>query len=238
MKRRHVTLAVLVAGSIAGTALIILAGGGDAVVGVLRGFEAHRGLVVLSFAAWALVANCLVLPAGSLSLIAGGALLGTWVPAAIWFAAQLATAPLLFRAAQGSPERSKAIIARYLGQGAAELLGDAVRDGFWTTVLLRLTPILPSAPACLIASAAGIDFKAFMAGSVAAGWVRPLYFASLGAAVGSLARIGSTDAARPIEALAPLIALAASAALLLAARIWALRRRRGLTPAPADVPRG
>jgi uncharacterized membrane protein YdjX (TVP38/TMEM64 family) len=214
----------LVAASVLGTAGLLLAGGGTAILETLAQLEQRKVMVILEFAVWALVANCLVLPAGSLSLVAGGAILGMAAPALIWFAAQLVTAPLIYRTGAGSRDRIEPLVTRYLGSSAVRIVARAAHDGVATTILLRLTPILPSAPACLIAAWAGIDLKSFMIGSGLAGWVRPLYFASLGAAAGELARVGATLEALSLRTLLALAIPCACAAVVLAARLHLSRR--------------
>lgn len=238
MIRRGPYFIALLLASVIGSAMIMLAGGGAALVDALLSTEQHATRLAIVFAAWALVANCLVLPAGSLSLIAGGAALGTLVPAAIWFVAQLITAPLLYRAGHLDRGHVEGIMRRYLGATAADLVVNAARDGIWTTAVLRLTPVLPSAPATLIAAATGIRFRSFVWGSLLVGWVRPLYFASLGASFGSLARFGTAKTILTFELLWPLAVVCACAAAMLGARLLIARRRTTVpadrAPAPAD----
>jgi uncharacterized membrane protein YdjX (TVP38/TMEM64 family) len=224
VKGQFVVLGILIAASMAGTVALVAAGGSGGILSIFARLEQHRTAALAAFALWAVLANCLVLPAGSLSLIAGGAVFGATAPAGIWFAAQLLTAPLIYRAGATSQDRVASLVARYLGRAPARLLATAARDGVWTTAVLRLTPILPSAPATLIAAGAGIELRAFLVGSAMAGWVRPLYFASLGAAAGSLAQAGSLAEALPLQTVVTLAMLFACAGLLLAARLY-LRQR-------------
>lgn len=221
---RHARLLLLVAGSAAGTAAYLAAGGAPALATALDALQTHRAALILAFTAWALVANCLVLPAGSVSLIAGGAMLGTVLPAAIWYVAQLATAPVIYRIGAAERDQAAALIARYLGPAGQSLRAGAAAEGLSATILLRLTPVLPSAVATLIAASLGIGLRPYLAGSALAGWVRPVYFASLGTALGSLARVGEAKQALSITAAWPLLLACAVAALALALRLW-LRRR-------------
>ena len=213
-------LIALIAASAIGTAAMLWLGGRDMLMAVLMALELHPVAFACAFTVWALIANCLVLPAGSLSLIAGGAVLGAFVPAGIWFAAQLATAPLIYRAASHSQLHAGGLIERYLGPAAAHLLARAGHDGVWATAVLRLTPVIPSAPAALIGAAAGIRLRSFMLGSAVAGWIRPLYFASIGATAGSLARADSVSAASGMSMIAPLLVLCGASAVLFAARLY------------------
>jgi uncharacterized membrane protein YdjX (TVP38/TMEM64 family) len=198
-------LLTLVVASGVATALILAAGGGPA----LLALTLQPATLAAAFALWALLANCLVLPAGSLSLIAGGALLGAWVPALIWFTAQLLTAPALY-----------ALTRRGLtplvptGPLTARLTQLAATNGLQATVLLRLLPVMPNAPATILAATLGIRLPTFLMGSVLAGWVRCAYFAGLGATVGSLARLEALTELVSLQVLAPLIILFAATLLL------------------------
>ncbi|PXX93889.1 hypothetical protein DF185_23140, partial [Marinifilum breve] len=77
MRRSHVLLAGLAVASALGALILGLAGGGATVIAILAAVEANRTLALTIFAVWALLANCLILPAGSLSVMAAGALFGT-----------------------------------------------------------------------------------------------------------------------------------------------------------------
>jgi len=54
------------------------------------------------------------------------------------------------------------------------------------TALLRLTPVIPSAGACLLAAMCRIGLRPFMIGTLLTCWIRPLFFASSGAAMSSV----------------------------------------------------
>jgi uncharacterized membrane protein YdjX (TVP38/TMEM64 family) len=118
----------------------------------------------------------------------------------------------------------QAMIDRHVPRAVAHVAEKASQDGIWASVVLRLTPVIPNAPACMIAAAAGIDLRAFMIGSVLAGWVRPLYFASLGATLGSLAQISELTAV-DVRTLLPLLGLCAATALLFGVRLYVSDRR-------------
>ena len=218
MTRAHFRLIALLSFSALATAGMIWNGSRETLGASLSVLEQYPVAFTCAFTVWALIANCLIVPAGSLSLIIGGAALGTFLPAAIWFAAQLASAPFIHRAASDRVVRQR-LIERYLGASATKLMARAARDGIWASVVLRLTPILPSAPAALIAAGIGISLRSFLIGSSLAGWVRPLYFASIGAAAGSYARAENISSTSGITA--PLIVLGCVSIVLFAARLYA-----------------
>ncbi len=200
-------------------------GSRESVIALVGMLDKNPTLVALAFAGWALLANCLILPAGSLSLMAGGAVLGTFLPASIWYLAQLTTAPLLYRLAVQTPYRSQQLVRRYLGQTVETLFMRGVEDGIAATAVLRLTPVIPSAPATLIATASGIPLKSFITGSALVGWIRPLYFASIGAAAGSLARAGELSIASGTSLAIPLVLLFGATLTLFIARLYIAQSR-------------
>ena len=130
------------------------------------------------------------------------------------------TAPFIFRTTVAAQLATTGLIERYLGAGAALLLSRAADDGAWLTAVLRLTPVIPSAPAAMIAASAGVTFKSFMLGSALAGWVRPLYFASIGATAGSLLRAADVSTVFGWQMLAPLTILCLASAALFGARLY------------------
>ncbi len=220
MSLANTRLIAIIILSALGTGAMLWLGGRDLVMTVLAALEQRPTTFAIAFAAWALIANCLVLPAGSLSLIAGGAVLGAVLPAGMWFAAQLVTAPFIYRTTVSAQLAATGLIERYLGAGATQLLARAADDGVWLTAVLRLTPIIPSAPAAMIAASSGVTFKSFMLGSALAGWVRPLYFASIGATAGSLVRAAGVSTASGWQILAPLAILCIASAALFGARLY------------------
>ena len=205
-KRSRLALWLLVgllAASAMVTVAIFAAGGSTGVVMHGRdavGYLAQRPLLMFAmFSIWSLICVILIIPAGTISVIVGGILFGAFLPAALWTAAQLITAPLIYHltlrsfdtndngpAAQSAGIR---VVERWLGRRSAEIIDLARVDGLFTVIVLRLLPIVPSAPTCMISAALGIRLKHLMLGTMAVGWVRPLYYASLGVTIGSLTRL-------------------------------------------------
>jgi uncharacterized membrane protein YdjX (TVP38/TMEM64 family) len=210
-RRAFWVLAALAVLSVLASGLIMAAGGGPAVLLMVRETLAalhERPVLIASlFAAWALVANCLVVPAGTLSMIVGGALLGTALPTLIWSLAQLITAPLLY----ALTKRGVGTVPMLQTAQVAQLVALAQTNGLQTTALLRLLPIMPNAAATMIAATAGIELRTFFLGSLLTGWVRPAYFAGLGAAVGSLSKVDAVTDLLSLRTLLPLVLLFAGA---------------------------
>jgi uncharacterized membrane protein YdjX (TVP38/TMEM64 family) len=216
-------LAVLALASLLATGLISMAGGAPALLGhihqTLLMLQDRPVVVAVGFAVWALVANCLVLPAGSLSMIVGGAVLGPLVPAVTWTVAQLITAPLLYMLIQRGVSR----ITVPPHPMAARLIRQAQANGLQATALLRLMPIMPNAPATMLAATIGIDLRTFLIGSVLTGWVRPAYFSGLGALLGSLTRLDAVTELLSVATLLPLLALFAVTVIGVAV-VWAVQK--------------
>ena len=186
-----VTVAIVAAGGSTG----VLMHGRDAVA-----YLAQRPVLMFAmFSVWSLICVILIIPAGTISVIVGGILFGAFLPAALWTAAQLVTAPLIYHLTLRSFDTSDSgpvaqtagirIVERWLGRRSAEIVELARVDGLFTVIVLRLLPIVPSAPTCMISAALGIRLKHLMLGTMAVGWVRPLYYASLGVTIGSLTRL-------------------------------------------------
>jgi uncharacterized membrane protein YdjX (TVP38/TMEM64 family) len=207
-------LVALALASLCASGVIISAGGGPALLLIVRETLAALSdrpvLIAVVFAAWALVANCLVVPAGTLSMIIGGALLGTVLPTLIWSVGQLLSAPLLY----ALTKRGVGTVPMLRNVQVAQLVKLAQTNGLQVTALLRLLPIMPNAAATMIAATAGIDLRTFLVGSVLTGWVRPAYFAGLGAAVGSLSKVDAVTDLLSLRTLVPLLLLFAGAVIL------------------------
>jgi uncharacterized membrane protein YdjX (TVP38/TMEM64 family) len=210
-------LVTLVLASVAASGLIIASGGGPALLvqaqATLMALNRQPAVVAALFAAWALVANCLVVPAGTLSMIVGGALLGTVAPTLIWSVAQLMTAPVLYALTRRGVD--SAALPPHNKQ-VAQLAALAQVNGFKATAMLRLLPIMPNAAATILAATAGIELRTFLIGSALTGWVRPAYFAGLGATVGSLSKIEEVTDLLSLATLMPLLLLFAGSVVVFA----------------------
>lgn len=229
MTPRTALIATLVIASIAGTAVLLMAGGPAVQAGVAAITElaaANRALGLAVFAAWSIVVLALVIPTGSVTMIAAGFLFGALEAAAVFFAMMLpVSAALYVMARDDRGPRLAALIGRHLPQALAGL-PDAVRaEGTATVAALRLNPLVPSAVLCLAAPSLGIGLGQLMAGTLLAGWVRPVLFASAGEAVRAAGQTvtAGTAAVDPVR-LTLVLGLAGAATAVLAVRLW--RRMR------------
>jgi uncharacterized membrane protein YdjX (TVP38/TMEM64 family) len=234
-------LAALALLSICVSAQFLVAGGGAAVVVSGRDALAHLAerpvLMVAVFSVWSLICVSLIVPVGTLSVIVGGILFGAVLPAVLWTAAQLVTAPVIYHLTrsgignagsgpgteagagqEAAPSAGARLVERWLGRRSAEIVDLARVDGLFTVIVLRLLPIIPSAPTCMIAAALGIQLKHLMVATLAVGWVRPLYYASLGVTIGSLSRLEDAGGVLSMAVVSQLMFVLAGGAVLWLAR--------------------
>jgi len=101
-------------------------------------------------------------------------------------------------------------------------------EGFFATVVIRLTPVIPSAAACLLAAGLNIGLIRFIPATIAVCWIRPLFFASVGGSLQALS--GISEAASASAALKPLLLLFIAAFVVFLSRLYL--RRRGQEPGP------
>jgi uncharacterized membrane protein YdjX (TVP38/TMEM64 family) len=196
-------LALLFASAAAiGAALIWL--NGQSVVGLLRQTStwghAHRIELAVLYALVSFLSLCIVVPTGSLTMTAGGYILG-YVAGPIFFVAMLGASALV-HAASGYP-----LVARMLAR-TLEQRGSKARIALYTeklmrrtemrpillTAMLRLVPVLPSAAVAFVARQLGVSARDQLLGTMATGWIRPMAYAALGASLPSVESFGSLSA--------------------------------------------
>jgi uncharacterized membrane protein YdjX (TVP38/TMEM64 family) len=223
-------LAALLGMSIVVTCAILAAGGGAAVVVNARealAYLAERPALMLAiFSVWSVICVILIVPIGTISVIVGGILFGAFLPALLWAVAQLVTAPVIYHLTLRSlgsdvdstpgaaPGAGVRLVERWLGRRTAEIVDLARVDGIFTVIVLRLLPIIPSAPTCMISAALGIRLKHLVLGTLAVGWMRPLYYASLGVTIGSLTKLEDAGGVLGIAVVSQLLLMLAGVAVL------------------------
>ncbi len=173
------------------------------------------------------VSQLIVVPSGSLILLVAGFLYGPVIAATVFSLAQILTAWPVYRVASEilhkSGQQSLAKFHHILPGSAA--LTSLREESFVASVTIRLTPVIPSAVAVVLAAALQIPVRVFLLATVAVCWVRPLFFAAVGGSFGEVSQLReSLDSPGEIN-VAPLVIVFVTAALLLLARLW-LRYRR------------
>ncbi len=221
-KQQWFLVALFVALSVAVTAWWLFFDGLDSLQSQLMYFNQQANSSdskTVWLAVYALVcifSQLLIVPSGSLILMAAGFIFSPIIAAGIFSVAQVLCSWPVYRlgtiVSRRFPDRFKQLTQKF------KLPGDwhdvVQKEGFYATVVLRLTPVIPSAAACLIASGLGIRLWRFIPATMVVCWIRPLFFASLGGSLQTLA--GLPNAINGIATLQPLIlAFFAAVALLL-----------------------
>lgn len=189
--------------------------------------DANNNLLWLAaYALLCLVSQLLIVPSGSLILIAAGFIFSPLAAAAIFSIAQiLCSWPVYGLGAFVSdkfPKRFDALTRRF--NFPPDWQHVLHQEGFLATVVLRLTPVIPSAAACLLASGLGIRLRQFILATIVVCWIRPLFFASIGGSLQALSAL--SDAAAGVATLWPLLFLfIAAVALFLVTFLLRLKQR-------------
>ncbi len=170
------------------------------------------------YAVVCLVSQLLIVPSGSLILIAAGFIFSPIAATAIFSLAQVLCSWPVYKMgafiSRKYPEQLRRWVQKF--QLPANFDHAVQQEGFYTTVVLRLTPVIPSAAACLIASGLGIGLRSFIPATIAVCWIRPLFFASMGGSLQSLTNLTeSVDS----KAVAPLLLVFFAALALLVVKI-------------------
>lgn len=157
----------------------------------IDGWLAVPGTAIALAGAFALVfflSQLVAIPSGTVLLILSGTLLGWWM-GIVFHIAMLAAAVPVFLVARSHPQQALGLAERWLPERfwhahARGLLAGCQHHAALTTMALRLLPVVPSAGCSLVVAAMGGRFAGFMTGTLLAGWVRPVAFATLGQLAG------------------------------------------------------
>ena len=237
IKTVHWSVAVLavafVAASVAISVWLLIFGGAEYLYSQLvsvyelsaSGVTSNKWLAIYTLLCF--VVQLLILPAGSLILVAAGFIFSPVLAVAIFSTVQILCSWPVYKAGQhifqNAPDRFQKLVARLKvpvnWQNAVE------DEGFFITIVLRLTPIIPSAGACLLAAGMNIRLRHFIFATVVICWVRPLFFASIGGSLQSLVQL--PEAASGTSALQSLLLVFFAACVLLVCKL--LLRRRSIS---------
>lgn len=203
-----------------------------------RQVRANYPLAIGIFLAIALVIQCFIVPTGTIVMLTGGFLFGGPLAAGMYHAAQLVAAPIVYGAIRlgfGGYADAKLddIVRRYLPERFSNLTEMARSEGVMAAVSLRLAPVITSAIVPILAAASGIKLWALLVGSVLAGWVRPLFWASVGASAHSLAEVSNPSDILHKVNLLPIALACLAAAMVFALRVYLkMRTQSGTSAAP------
>jgi len=131
-----------------------------------------------------------VIPLGTAMVVLAGYLLGPVAGFAQFGSLLLASFILYQLGREADPAKLEHELASY--PKLARFAAFARRQGFWFSVIIRITPVVPSAAASLAAAFFSVSRRDFMLATLLAGWVRPVGFAVLGS-LGRFAPICGID---------------------------------------------
>jgi uncharacterized membrane protein YdjX (TVP38/TMEM64 family) len=179
----------------------------------------------------AIVTQLLVIPSGSVLLVTAGFVFGAPLAAGSYALAQMITAwPVFTIARRAIRRRDRSLWVNHLEHSQVQPFLrsiDALRhDSFFTTIALRLTPVVPSAVACALAAVLDLTARGFLFGTLASCWIRPLFFASAGASLRSAGQLSAEGYEFSIVDTIPLLILFAAAVLILVSRLVLHRKTR------------
>jgi len=219
-------LAAFIVASIAGTIWLLFFDGTASVQSFMAYIDAkarsarNDSIWLLIYCGICIVSQLLVVPSGSLILIAAGFIFSPIIATVIFSMAQIVSSLPVFKMGElissRYPQRFSAISSRF--KINTDWQQAVQKEGFMTTVVLRLTPVIPSAVACLLAAGLGIDLRKFLVATAAVCWIRPLFFASVGGSLQALSAL--PDALSTSSVLRPLLLLAIAALLLLIVKLY------------------
>lgn len=187
--------------------------------------QATQAAWLAAFAVLSFILQLLIIPSGSLLLIGAGFVFGVLPSVAIFTVAQcLAIWPIYRICKHGlavNSARVRRTVDTFLEKSrVSQIIGS---EPLISGMVLRLTPVVPSAAATAVAAFSGINLSVFLTSTILVGWVRPLFFASIGGSVKEMS--GFATALSGEFQVAPLVLVFIAVVLLLLVRLW-LRSRR------------
>jgi len=188
----------------------------------------NRIYMVLGFVFFVLVSQLLVIPSGSILMIGGGFLLGTLQAAVIYTSLLPITGIIISEITTSSSLRNWVEAFLYKHTKAAKIVDLLKHEPFTLSAVLRLTPVIPAAIAAIVASTLNVRHVTFVFATLCVGWVRPLFFASIGGAAHSMTQIHLDSSSITEKSILPLFLLSLSAILNLLVRCW-LRWKREIS---------
>lgn len=177
---------------------------------------ASLGILLLFF----MLTQLLVLPSGTAILLITGAILGP-VSGMLYFLAMIVVTPITFLMAKTHPEKAQRALRRWASHPRFRAILASGLDSMQAkpvigTGMLRLLPVLPSAPAVLIAAAFGLSLRGILIGTALFGFIRPMAISTIGYALStlSLTTERGQDSTVLLILIASLASLAASLGML------------------------
>lgn len=180
----------------------------------------NRVYVVICFVFLVLISQLLVVPSGSILMIGGGFLLGS-LPAALIYTALLpVTGIIVGKVTESSSLKNWVATLLYKSNKVTRIVELLNHEPFTLSAVLRLTPVIPAAIAAIVASTFKVPHSTFIFATLCVGWVRPLFFASIGGTAHSLTQLHTGSSGTTELGILPILLLALCAILNLLVRCW------------------
>ena len=227
-KRKYiwVLIALFIVASVAGSVWLLLFDGLAVVQSLLlsvneRVRDANSNLPwLIAYALVCLLSQLLIVPSGSLILIGAGFIFTPLLAAGIFSVAQVICSWPVYSigkvVSEKFPQRFSSLTKRF--KLASDWERVVQQEGFLATVVLRLTPVIPSAAACLLAAGLSIRLHTFILATIVVCWIRPLFFAGIGGSLQVLTDLKT--AAGGVASFKPLIFLFIAAFALLLVKVF------------------
>lgn len=227
---------VMIIASVFGSLWVVLFDGAQVIQNALmhiatlaeKGRHQNQGTLMLLYAGICLVTQLIVIPSGSMILIVSGFIFGPVLAAGLFSIAQVLALWPVYAIAAWSLRTDK---AGFLKRFQQRLLSMPVvkalkREGIALGMVLRLTPIIPSAAASCLAAGLNIPLRAFFIATLLVCWVRPLFFASIGGALQEVSSLQSTLGGQSSFSVWPIVLVFVAAVIVLVTRLWLARQQR------------
>jgi len=164
----------------------------DKTIGIDWFYQQHQrsgAITLFVFAAIALASQLIVMPSGFILLLLGGFVLGAWQATLIYSVIQVLTLfPVRWLAQRNQLPGS--VVAFAQKQSMRFRIVNAVNSKpLLVGIILRLTPVIPSAVACLLSVWLKLTLPVFLLATVMVCWVRPLIFSTIGERLPDIGRL-------------------------------------------------
>lgn len=192
---------------------------------------ATLGVLLLFFG----LTQLFIIPSGSAILLIAGAVIGP-KSGLLYFAAMLATSPIVYSLAKTQPEYAQDILSRLSKQRRLRTILTHGLSGMQSKPIigmgaLRLMPMVPSALAVLAAAAVGLSLRGILIGTALFGFFRPLAISTIGYSIGAIV-ITPGEASNQVVILVLIVGLST-----LAASVGLLRYLTQSSISPRDAKR-
>lgn len=184
-----------------------------------------KAIALAMFVVLVLISQFLVMPSGSILMVAGGFFLGILPATLIYLSLLPLTGFVIGQITTSTSLRTWIDNWMEKHDTASKITKLLQNEPFTLSAVLRLTPVIPAAVASIIASTLRVRHSTFIFATLCVGWIRPLFFASIGATIQSAQQLQLGSANISGKSVLPLGLLALSVILNLLVRCW-LRWKR------------